>query len=315
MPSPVRYAYYSIAASLLTLGLKFGAWMLTGSVGLLSDATESLVNLAAGMLALWALMVAVQPADDSHAYGHGKAEYFSSGAEGVLIIVAAGGIVWAAVGRFLDPQPLDRLGLGLLMALAASAVNWFTARGMLRAARRYDSITLEADAKHLMTDVWTSVGLVGGLAVLLVAPPSWAVLDPVIAVVMAVNIVGTGVGLVRRSLGGLMDKALPGAEMHAIHEAICAVAGEGADYHGLRTRKSGARRFVDFHLLMPGSTSVARAHTLCDAIELAIVCRLPGTQVTIHVEPVEDAASFDGHAVGGACAKVPGGADDPSLAP
>ncbi|MCK9238782.1 cation diffusion facilitator family transporter [Desulfocurvus sp.] len=315
MSSPVRYAYYSIAASVLTLGLKFGAWTLTGSVGLLSDATESLVNLAAGMLALWALLVAVQPADDGHAYGHGKAEYFSSGAEGVLIIVAAGGIVWAAVGRFLDPQPLDRLGLGLVMALAASAVNWFTARGMLRAARRYDSITLEADARHLMTDVWTSAGLVAGLAVLLVAPPSWAVLDPIIAVVMAANIVVTGVGLVRRSLGGLMDKALPEDEMRAIHEAIRAVAGQGALYHGLRTRKSGPRRFVDFHLLVPGATSVARAHTLCDAVELSIVSRLPGTLVTIHVEPEEEPASFDGHAVGGACAgggdcgSCPGAAD------
>jgi cation diffusion facilitator family transporter len=302
MSSPVRYAYYSIAASVLTLGLKFGAWSLTGSVGLLSDATESLVNLAAGMLALWALLVAVQPADDAHAYGHGKAEYFSSGAEGVLIIVAAGGIVWAAVGRFLDPQPLDRLGLGLVMALVASAVNWVTAQGMLRAAQRYDSITLEADARHLMTDVWTSVGLVAGLAVLLVAPPSWAVLDPIVAVVMAANIVCTGVGLVRRSMGGLMDKALPEAEMRAIHEAIRAVAGQDALYHGLRTRKSGPRRFVDFHLLLPGSTSVARSHALCDAVELSIVSRLPGTQVTIHVEPVEDPASFDGHAVGGACA-------------
>jgi len=297
-------------ASLVTLSLKFGAWFLTGSVGLLSDATESLVNLAAGMLALLALTVAGQPADEDHTYGHGKAEYFSSGAEGVLIIVAAGGIVWAAANRFLHPQPLQSLGLGLLMALAASGVNWFTARGLLGAARRFDSITLEADAKHLLTDVWTSAGLVMGLAVLLVAPPSWAVLDPVIAVVMALNIVYTGLSLIRRSLGGLMDHALPPQELSSIAEAICEVVGPEADYHGLRTRKSGSRRFVDFHLLLPGRTTVAQSHELCDAVEAAIQGRLSRTQVTIHVEPREAAASFDGQDVGGVCAKTfnpPGG--------
>ncbi len=304
MTTPVRYAYYSIAASLATLGLKFGAWLLTGSVGLLSDAAETLVNLAAGMLALWVLTVAGQPADEDHAYGHGKAEYFSSGVEGGMIVFAACGIVLASVERFLHPRPLENLGLGLIMALAASGVNWFTARGMLRAAREFDSITLEADARHLLTDVWTSAGLVAGLAVLLVAPPSWSWLDPAIAVFMAANIVVTGLSLMRRSLAGLMDKALPAEELEAIVEAIHEVAGEGAQYHGLRTRKSGSRRFADFHLLLPGSTSVAESHSLCDRVEEAVCARLPRVQVTIHVEPREAEASFDGHEVGGACAET-----------
>ncbi|BBD08067.1 cation diffusion facilitator family transporter [Desulfovibrio ferrophilus] len=299
--SPTRYALYSIAASVTTLVLKFGAYFLTGSVGILSDATESLVNLAAAMLALVVLTHAMRPADDSHAYGHGKAEYFSSGVEGILIIVAAIGIVSASVGRFMDPVLPQRLGLGLGMALLASVVNFATAKAMLGAAKRFDSITLEADAKHLMTDVWTSVGLVVGLSVLMVAPASWAVLDPAIAVLMAVNIVFTGVSLIRRSFWGLMDMALPEAELKAVDMAIRTHAGPQAEYHALRTRKSGARRFIDFHLLVPGMASVAQSHALCCAIESEIHAHLPGTQVTIHVEPHEDAASHDGWVIGGAC--------------
>jgi len=299
--SPKRYAYYSVAASVATLILKFGAWLLTDSVGLLSDATESLVNLAAAMLALLVLTHALRPADADHAYGHGKAEYFSSGVEGVLIIVAAAGIVTASVGRFMDPSMPEQLGLGLGMALAASVINFATARAMLGAAERFDSITLEADARHLMTDVWTSVGLVAGLGVLMVAPPSWAVLDPIIAVVMAVNIVFTGVSLIRRSFWGLMDQALPEEELKTVDSAIRSHAGENAAYHALRTRKSGSRRFVDFHLLVPGITSVKQSHALCCAIEDDIVRLLPGTQITIHVEPFEDTASHDGWQIGGIC--------------
>lgn len=300
--SPKRYAYYSVAAALSTLVLKFGAWFMTDSVGLLSDATESLVNLAAAMLALVVLTHALRPADDDHSYGHGKAEYFSSGVEGVLIIVAAVGIVTASVGRFMHPAMPERLGLGLGLALVASVINFATARAMLGAAERFDSITLEADARHLLTDVWTSVGLVAGLAVLMVAPPSWAVLDPIIAVVMAVNIVFTGVSLIRRSFWGLMDQTLPDEELKALDGAIRKHAGENAAYHALRTRKSGSRRFIDFHLLVPGMSTVSQSHALCCAIEEDIEGMLSGTQVTIHVEPLEDAASHDGWQVGGLCA-------------
>ncbi|MUM78038.1 cation diffusion facilitator family transporter [Pseudodesulfovibrio sp. F-1] len=296
--SPRRYAVYSIIASVVTLALKFGAWGMTGSVGLLSDATESVINLAAGVLALTALTIALRPSDRKHAYGHGKAEYFSSGIEGVLIIAAALGIAYAAIDRFLNPRELSNLGPGLALALVASVINFATARIMLRAAAHFDSITLEADARHLLTDVWTSVGMVAGLAVLLAAP-QWQILDPVIAIVMAANIVRTGVSLVRRSVGGLMDNALPPDELERIGAAIRKHQGERATFHGLRTRKSGQRRFIDFHLLVPGATSVREAHDLCRVIEDAIEAALDNAEVTIHVEPLECASSYDGREVGG----------------
>ncbi|WP_461210491.1 cation diffusion facilitator family transporter [Desulfocurvus sp. DL9XJH121] len=314
--APARYAVLSVAAALTTLGLKSGAYFLTGSVGLMSDAAESVVNLAAAGLALWVLILAARPADEHHAYGHGKAEYFSSVFEGALIIVAAGGIAWAAWGRFLSPEPPQRLGLGLGLALVASAVNFATARVLLAASRRYDSITLEADARHLMTDVWTSAGLVAGLGVLLIAPPSWAWLDPAVALVMAGNIVFTGMDLIRRSFGGLMDAALPDEDIQAIGAVIRECAPEHVTYHALRTRRSGARRFIDFHLLLPGATPVAESHALCCDIEDAIHKALPGAQVTIHVEPIEEESSRDGRAVGGLCEARVGGtvcpfADEP----
>ncbi|MCM0753781.1 cation diffusion facilitator family transporter [Desulfovibrio aminophilus] len=296
---PPRYALYSILASLLTLTLKFTAFALTSSVGLLSDATESLVNLTAGVIALTILIIAARPADEKHAYGHGKAEYFSSGAEGVLIIVAAGGIAWAAWQRFLAPVPLGNLGPGLLVAVLASIVNVVAARILLSAAKRFDSITLEADARHLLTDVWTSAGMIAGLCILFVVP-SWLILDPIIAGIMAVNIVFTGVSLIRRSVAGLMDEALPEEQMHAIEEAIRSVLPD-AEYHGLRARKAGAARFVDFHLLVPGGTTVQAAHDLTCDMEEAIRARLPRSQVTVHVEPLEDDASKDGDHVGGIC--------------
>ena len=304
--SPRRYAVYSILASVLTLVLKFGAWAMTDSVGLLSDATESLVNLTAAVLALTAITVALRPADSDHAYGHGKAEYFSSGIEGVLIIVAAFGIGYAAIGRFASPLPLSNLGPGLLLALLSSVINFVTAKSMLRAAKRFDSITLEADAKHLLTDVWTSVGLVAGLAVLMIAP-EWKILDPIIALIMAVNIVFTGVGLLRRSVGGLMDDALPQDEIDIIAKAIQSYCGDTCTFHGLRTRKSGPKRFIDFHLLVPGAISVNDAHELCEMIEDLIHERLDRAEVTIHVEPLESSASYDGKNVGGACAASLGG--------
>lgn len=296
-----RYAYLSIGASLLTMALKFGAFFLTGSVGLFSDAVESVVNLTAGVIALLAIIAAHRPADDCHAYGHGKAEYLSSGMEGALICVAAVGIAYASVQRFLDPQPLEALGTGILVATAAGAVNFIAARVMLRAAREYDNIVLEADAKHLLTDVWTSAGLVAALGVMLFAPPSWQILDPVLGFIMAVNIVWTGISLVRRSVAGLMDEGLPPSEVDAIVGAIGQVVGEGTQYHALRTRRAGAVRFVDFHLLVPGSMTVQHSHDLCCDVEEAIRAVLPGAQITIHVEPREDHASFDGWKVGGLC--------------
>jgi cation diffusion facilitator family transporter len=298
----VRYAWLSIAASLVTMGLKFGAYWMTGSMGLLSDALESLVNLGAGIMALIVLIIATRPADETHAYGHGKAEYFASGAEGLLILLAAGAIIYASFERLLTPIPLVRLGPGIAVALAASAVNLIAARILLKASRRFDSITLEADARHLLTDVWTSLGVVAGLAVIMFAPPTWIILDPLIAILVAVNITLTGVSLLRRSISGLMDQRLPHEELDHIKQSILRHAGgEKHVYHGLRTRKSGSRRFIDFHLLLPGSTTVKESHDLCCRIEDDILALLPRAQVTIHVEPREDFASWDGDEVGGMC--------------
>jgi cation diffusion facilitator family transporter len=280
-------AYLSIVTSIATMALKFGAFFLTGSVSLLSDAVESLVNLAAGLIALAALIVASRPADVDHAYGHDKAEYFSSGAEGSLILVAAISIIYAAVERFLHPTALENLGPGLMISLLAAALNFATARAMLKVGTQYDSITLEADAKHLMTDVWTSVGVVAGLVVVIFAPPSWQILDPLMAVVVGLHIIFTGIHLLQRSWSGLMDASLPTDEVGRIEAEIGKLLPGGTSFHDLRTRKSGSRRFIDFHLLVPGTSTVNEAHALCDRIEEVLERTLPNTAVTIHVEPLE----------------------------
>ncbi|MDD5240433.1 MAG: cation diffusion facilitator family transporter [Sulfuricella sp.] len=283
----LRMAYLSIATSLVTMALKFGAWYLTDSVSLLSDAIESVVNLSAGLIALTALTIAARPADADHAYGHDKAEYFSSGAEGSLILVAAVAIIYTAVGRFLHPAELESLGPGLMVSILAAVLNLATAQAMLKVARKHDSITLEADALHLMTDVWTSVGVVAGLGVVMFAPKSWQILDPLMAVAVGLNIIYIGFSLLRRSWSGLMDAALPAEEVELIEREINRLLPAGMSFHNLRTRKSGARRFADFHLLVPGENSVNQAHELCDRIEEALHLALPNMAVTIHVEPLE----------------------------
>ncbi|MGE5027151.1 MAG: cation diffusion facilitator family transporter [Betaproteobacteria bacterium] len=283
----LRMAYLSIATSIATMALKFGAWYLTDSVSLLSDAVESLVNLTAGLIALAALTIAARPADADHAYGHDKAEYFSSGAEGSLILVAAVSIIYAAVGRFLHPATLENLGPGLTVSLLAAALNFATARAMLKVACKYDSITLEADAKHLMTDVWTSVGVVAGLAVVMFAPPAWQILDPLMAAAVGLHIIVTGIQLLWRSWSGLMDAALPADEVRQVEAEIGKLLPAGTSFHDLRTRKSGPRRFIEFHLLVPGESTVNEAHALCDRIEAALESALANAAVTIHVEPAE----------------------------
>ena len=284
-----RMAYLSIATSLATIVLKFSAYFLTGSVSLWSDALESLVNLAAGLVALGALVVAERPADDRHAYGHDKAEYFSSGVEGALILVAAVSIIWSAVHRLVDPQPLARLGPGIVVAFLAGTANLVTARIMLKVAQQHDSITIEADARHLLTDVWTSVGILGGLAVVM-AMPQWSILDPLMAIAVGIHIIVTGIGLLRRSADGLMDAALPPPEVTRAETLIRAELPEASSFHALRTRKAGSRRFVEFHLLVPGTMSVLDSHGLCDRIEAALTADLARVHVTIHVEPSETQA-------------------------
>lgn len=287
-----KMALLSIATSFATIALKFGAWFITGSVSLWSDALESLVNLAAGLVALGAVTLAQQPADERHAYGHDKAEYFSSGVEGALIVVAAVMIVWSAAHRLIEPQPLERLGPGIVVAFLAGAANLWTARVMLRVARQHDSITIEADARHLLTDVWTSIGILAGLSVVMLVP-QWAILDPLMAIAVGVHIVVTGVGLLRRSIDGLMDAALPPAEVQRAATLIQTAPPPEASFHALRTRKAGARRFVELHVLVPGTMTVASSHALCDRIEAALAAHLSKLHVTIHVEPLETQAPHE----------------------
>jgi cation diffusion facilitator family transporter len=281
-----KMALLSIATSIMTLLLKFGAYFLTNSVGLLSDALEAFVNLAAGLIAFGALTVAEQPADDRHTYGHDKAEYFSSGVEGALILIAAASIIYAAIDRFLHPVALENIGPGLIVGLLAAATNFVTARIMFKVGRDHDSITIEADAKHLMTDVWTSAGVLGGLLTVMLMP-RWQMLDSLVAIAVGVHIIFTGIELLRRTADGLMDAALSTDEISQIVKTIRTLLPAGASFHDLRTRKAGPRRFIEFHLLVPGQTSVNESHALCDRIELAISRTLSQASVTIHVEPAE----------------------------
>jgi cation diffusion facilitator family transporter len=281
-----RMALLSIATSIVTLILKFCAYYLTASVGMLSDALEAFVNLAAGLVAFGALTVAEQPADDRHTYGHDKAEYFSSGVEGVLILVAAASIIYAASERFLHPAELENLGPGLMVGLLAAAMNFTTARIMFKVGREHDSITIEADAKHLLTDVWTSAGVLGGLFIVMFMP-RWQVLDPLIAIAVGVHIIFTGVELLRRTVEGLMDTALSTDEVSQTMQLIREQLPIDASFHDLRTRKAGPRRFIEFHLLVPGRTSVFESHALCDKIEFVLAGSLSKASVTIHVEPAE----------------------------
>lgn len=290
-PSLKRYAWLSIGAALLTIVLKGAAWWLTGSVGLLSDALESFVNLAGALMALAMLTIAALPEDDNHAYGHGKAEYFSSGFEGLLIILAAVGIGVAAIERLLHPRDLEQIGVGVLVSLLAALVNFATARILLVAGRAHRSITLEADAHHLMSDVWTSGGVIVGVGA--VALTGWQWLDPLLALLVAANIVRTGWHLLRRSTAGLMDGALA-PEQHAQVLAILQGYRErGIDYHALRTRQSGTRSFISLHVLVPGAWSVQHGHELVEQLERDIRAIIPFATVFTHLEPIEDPASLE----------------------
>ncbi len=284
-----RYAWLSIAAAVATILLKGVAWWITGSVGLLSDALESFVNLAGALMALAMLSLAAQPADDNHAYGHGKAEYFSSAFEGFLIAVAAVLIAWQAIERLLAPQPLEAVGVGLAVSVVASAVNLVTARTLMNVGRRFRSITLEADAQHLMTDVITSVGVIIGVG--LVWLTGWLWLDPVIALAVAVNILWTGWQLMRRSTAGLMDIALPEEERHAIDAVLDRYRAQGLEFHALRTRQAGTRAFVTLHVLVPGDWTVQKGHDWSERIEGDIRGAVPHANVTTHLEPQEDPIS------------------------
>lgn len=285
-----KFALLSIGAALITILLKSGAYLLTGSVGLLSDALESLVNLAAATMALFLIGVAERPPDEEHTFGHTKAEYFSSGIEGSLIMVAAVGIGWSAWQRLLNPQPLENIGIGLLVAVVASAINLGVALTLLRAGRTYRSITLEADAKHLLTDVYTSAGVI--VAVGLVYVTGWLVLDPIIGLLVAINIVWSGVQLVRRSASGLMDTALSAEEVAQIDQTLQPFREQGMEFHALRTRQAGTRRFMSVHVLMPGAWTIQHGHEVADSIETALTQTMPGMVASTHLEPLEDPSSM-----------------------
>jgi cation diffusion facilitator family transporter len=286
-----RLLWLSVAAAVATISLKTLAWALTGSVGLLSDAAESLINLLAAVVAIATLRWAVKPADPEHEYGHAKAEYISSGFEGSLILVAAVSISYAAVDRLLHPQPIESVGVGLLVSAAASAINLAVGYLLLRTGKRERSIVLEADGRHLMTDVWTSAGVLVGVGA--VALTGWQRLDAIVALAVAVNIVFAGVGLVRRSLGGLMDRALGEPEQRLIGETLAQFRAQGVEFHALRTRQAGSRAFVSVHVLVPGDWSVQRGHDLVEQVERQLRRRLPYASVFTHLEPLEDPRSFD----------------------
>ena len=281
------FAWLSIATAIVTIGLKAAAYFLTDSVGLLSDALESVVNLVAAILVLVTLTIATLPPDEEHAYGHAKAEYFSVGAEGTLILIAAITIAVSAVRRLLDPRPLEQLGVGLVISVIAALMNLVVARMLDKAGDEYESITLKADSQHLMTDVWTSAGVVLGVGA--VALTGWEWLDPIIAMVVAAQIVYSGVKLVKKAVLGLMDTALPASEIEQVVEVLDAFCQpDGIEYHALRSRQSGSLRFVSIHIQVPGEWTVQQGHTFLEEIEQAICVKLPSVSVFTHLEPVED---------------------------
>ncbi|HEX4944027.1 MAG TPA: cation diffusion facilitator family transporter [Usitatibacteraceae bacterium] len=289
--SPTFYILFSVATSLITMALKTGAYLLTGSVGLLSDALESGVNLAAALVALATLSYAHSGEDDDHNFGHEKAEYFSSGIEGALIFVAAAAIIWSAVPRLASPRPLEQVGVGLALSVLAAGANLLCGWFLLKGAREHRSITLEADAHHLLTDVWTTVGVIAGVAV--VHFTGWLILDPVIAIAVAVQILWTGWSLIRRSFDGLMDRSIPADERKRIAAILEQVKASGGDFHRLRTRVSGKKSFVDVHILVPGSMSVHDGHDLAHRLEKEIEAAVPHVEALTHIEPLEDPRSWD----------------------
>jgi len=287
-----RYVWLSILAAVLTIALKAAAYFYTGSIGLLSDALESVINLIAAIIALMMIKIAVQPPDDDHAFGHDKAEYFASGIEGTLIFLAAGGIVYTAVPRLFTPQPLENVGIGLIVSLVATLINLVVGLFLIKVGKRNRSIVLEADGRHLMTDVWTSVGVVSGIVI--VGLTGWLVLDAVIALIVAVNIVWTGFQLIKRSALGLMDTAIsPETTREIVRVLDDYVEKKGIDYHALRTRQSGARHFISVHILVPDEWTVQKGHDLTEEIELEICRLIPESTVFTHLEPLEDPLSFE----------------------
>lgn len=289
--TPTRLAWISIAAAVATMGLKVVAWWLTGSVGLLSDALESSVNLVAAVLLLVTVLFAARPPDATHEYGHEKAELFSAGGEGIMIIAAAAFIVASSVERLVNPSQPDHVAIGLLVSAAAAVVNLVVGLVLLREGRTSGSMALQADGQHLLTDVWTSAGVVVGVA--LVGITGWERLDPIVGLAVGVNIIITGWRLVGRAGHGLMDPPFPPEERQAVDDVLRRFAGDHVTYHAVRTRTAGQRRFIELHVLVPGSWSVQQGHTLLEEMEAALREVVPHLTVTAHLEPIEDPVSYE----------------------
>ena len=289
--SLTRFAWLSIGAALVTITLKSIAYLLTGSVGLLSDAIESFVNLVGATMALAMLTIAAIPPDQSHMYGHGKAEYFSSTLEGILILAASAGIIITSIPRLVHPRPLEGLGIGLAVSAVASVINFIVSRTLMQVGTKQNSITLEADARHLMTDVWTSIGVLVGIAI--VAVTGWYIIDPIIALLVAVNIIWTGIQLVWRSVEGLMDASLSAPDQEMIEKVMVKYRKKGVEFHALRTRQAAARRFVTVHMLVPGAWTVHDAHHIAENFESDVRKALGVANVVTHLEPMEDKISMN----------------------
>lgn len=286
----IRFMYLSVAAAVATIGLKMAAAYVTGSVGFLSDALESVVNLIAAVIAIIALSVAARPADESHNFGHGKAEYFSALVEGAMILVAAAVIIWTSVERLFSPQPLEEVGIGLLLTTAASVLNLVVGVALIRVGRRHRSVTLQADGQHLLTDVWTSVGVLVGIAAVWLT--GWWWLDPVIALVVGANILLTGYRLLRGSVSSLLSRSLPDEDLTTLQSVLDGFREEhGVAFSSTRTVRSGRHRHLFVVMEVPGNWSVRMTHDLADELEDAIVAALPGTETFIHVEPLEGSAA------------------------
>lgn len=287
-----RYAWLAVAAAVLTLSLKWLAWWVTGSVGLLSDAIEGFVNLSAALLALWMLRLAASPPSEDHPYGLSKAEYFAAGIEGALIVIAAASIIVSAIPRLFEPRPIETPGLGLGLSALAALINLGVAVVLIRVGREQHSITLEADGRHLMTDVWTSAGVIAAVGIVLAT--GWLILDPLIALAVGIHIIWAGFALMRRSVSGLLDAAIPRDDRDEIAKLFSEYSRRyGVAFHALRTRQAGARRFISFHILVPDAWSVAQAHGLSEELESRIRALVPNAGVFTHIEPISHPSSYD----------------------
>jgi cation diffusion facilitator family transporter len=288
---PINFIWISIAASVATIVLKSWAYVITGSIGLFSDAIESFINLAAGIMALIMLYISAAPPDRKHPFGHNKAEYFSSVTEGILILIAAIAIGVAAIERLLVPQPIGELGTGLLISAAASMINLVVGMILVAGGKKYRSIILEADGKHLLTDVWTTAGVL--VALMLVNVTGWIILDPIIAIIVAMNIVYTGIKLIIRSVSGLMDSSLSDEDETRIRSILDTYGSNGLKYHSLYTRMAASKNFIYLHLLMPGDWPIDRGHEMTKAVEHKIHAQIENSEIFIHMEPLDDPDSFD----------------------